>query len=307
MTDFQTKIRAAIGSAPDHLVCDGLVHRYSTNGKNTDKSGWYVHPSPDVVIAGCWRTGVTVTLFADGKSRDDPEALAAIQRARDAYREERARAAKNAAIKTVDLLSWSRQLDIQQEYIVSKGIDKMDFLRGKLRARSLKSSVLLDLINAYGDIVGAQTIAPDGVKRFVTGTPKQGAWHWLLHPLPPCKERLDDIIAVVEGWATGCAVAQMRGLSRVAVAFDAGNLEHVVARLLILYPHNPIVIFADDDDVNPATGKRAGKSGADRARAIDHDRVGIEYPLWPHGKKPDGLSDFADLYLLKSRAIDSIG
>lgn len=304
MTDFTSQIQTAIGSAPTSLVCDGKMKRFSTNGKSTDTAGWYVHPSPDVVIAGCWRQGITVTLFADGKSKDDPEALAAIQRARAAYREERAKAAQEAKDKACDLLRWSKHLDMTQEYIKSKSIDSMGWLQGKLRARSLKSSVLIDLVDAYGEIVGAQTIAADGIKRFVTGTQKQGAWHWLLNP---GRERTDDIIAVVEGWATGCAIAQMRGLGRVAVAFDAGNLEHVVARLLILYPYNPIVIFADDDDINPKTGKRAGKVGADKAMALEPGRVVIEYPAWPGGKKPDGCSDFADLYLLKCRATDTIG
>jgi putative DNA primase/helicase len=302
MNDFLTKMLAAIGSAPTSLVCDTKTHRFSTNGKSTDKAGWYIHPSQDVVIAGCWRSGVTVTLFADGVTKDDPEALAAIQRARAAYREERAKAAQEAAAKASDLLTWSKRLDLNHEYVKRKAIDGMA-IAPRLRARSLKSSELLDMVTAYGEIVGAQTIAPDGGKRFVAGTAKQAAWHWLLNPV---KERIDDIIGVVEGWATGCAVAEMHGLSRVAVAFDAGNIEHVVARLLILYPHNPIVIFADDDDINLKTGKRAGKAGAEKARAIEPDRVGIEYPRWPDGKKPAGCSDYADLYLLKCPTLGSI-
>jgi putative DNA primase/helicase len=302
MSDFIIKMLAAIGSAPTSLVCDTKTHRFSTNGKSMDKAGWYIHPSPDVVIAGCWRSGVTVTLFAGGVTKDDPDALAAIHRARAAYREERAAAAQEAAAKASDLLTWSKRLDLNHEYIKRKDIGGMS-IASRLRSRSLKSSVLLDMVNAYGETVGAQTIAPDGVKRFVAGTSKQGAWHWLLNPT---KERIDDIIGVVEGWATGCAAAEIHGLSRVAVAFDAGNLEHVVARLLILYPHNPIVIFADDDDINPKTGKRAGKVGAEKARSIEPDRVGIQYPRWSDGEKPVGCSDYADLYLLKCRAIASI-
>lgn len=305
---FAQQINAALGSNITDLSPDGKMHRYSTSGKSSDTAGWYVMPTPDVVVAGCWRSGKTITLFADGKRKDDPEVIDAIHRARAAYRAERAKAAQEAADKAADLLRWSIALDYSNPYIVRKGIDRMPWLRGKLRARALKESVLLDMANAHGEIVGAQIINADGSKKFLSGTAKQGAWHWLLHEPTTYNlsrrereavelRRKDDIIAVCEGWATGCAVAQMRGLSRVAVAFDAGNIAHVVKRLLVMYPHNPIVIFADDDDVNQQTGKSAGQAGAEAARALDPHRVGIEYPAWRDGKKPEGASDFNDLFV----------
>lgn len=304
---FAQQINAALGSNITDLSPDGKMHRFGTNGKASDTAGWYVMPTPDVVVAGCWRSGQTITLFADGKRKDDTEVIDAIQRARAAYRAERENAAQEAANKAADLLRWSKSLDYSNPYIVRKAVDRMQWLRGKLRARALKESVLLDMVNAHGEIVGAQIIHADGGKKFLSGTAKQGAWHWLLHEPTTYnlsrrereaveRRRQDDIIAVVEGWATGCAVAE-RGLPRVAVAFDAGNLVHVVKRLLVLYTRNPIVIFADDDDVNPKTGKAAGKAGAESARALDPHRVGIEYPAWRDGKKPEGASDFNDLFV----------
>ena len=305
---FAQQINAALGSTITYLSPDGKMHRFPTNGKSSDTAGWYVMPTPDIVIAGCWRSGKTITLFADGKQRDEPDVLDAIQRARASYRKEREIAAKEAANRANDLLRWSKSLDYSNPYIVRKAIDRMPRLLDNLRVRAFKESVLLDMINAHGEIVGAQIIHADGSKKFLSGTAKQGAWHWLLHEQTMhnlsrlqrdvfARRRQDDIIAVVEGWATGCAVANLKGLTRVAVAFDAGNLVHVVQRLLVLYPHNPIVIFADDDDANPTTGKQAGKAGAEAARAIDPQRVGIEYPVWRGGKKPEGASDFNDLFI----------
>lgn len=305
---FAQQINAALGSTITYLSPDGKMHRFPTNGKSSDTAGWYVMPTPDVVVAGCWRSGKTITLFEDGKRKDDPDVVDAIQRARAAYRAERAKEAQEAANRANDLLRWSKSLDYGNPYIVRKAIDRMPRLLGKLRARTLKEFVFVDMINAHGEIVGAQIIHADGSKKFLSGTAKQGAWHWLLHE-PTMhnlsrlqrdvfeRRRQDDIIAVVEGWATGCTVAEMRGLPRVAVAFDAGNLVHVVQRLLVLYPHNPIVIFADDDDINPKTGKQAGKAGAEAARALDPQRIGIDYPLWRDGKKPEGASDFNDLFV----------
>lgn len=309
MIDFTAQINAALGSAINVLSPDGKMHRFSTSGKSSDTAGWYVMPTTDVVVAGCWRSGKTITLFEDGKRRDDHDVIDAIQLARAAYRKEREIAAKEAANRANDLLRWSKALDYGNTYIVRKAIDRMPRLRDKLRARTLKESVLVDMINAHGEIVGAQIINADGSKKFLSGTAKQGAWHWLMHDPTPARNlssgerkvferrRQDDITAVVEGWATGCAVANLKGLTRVAVAFDAGNLVHVVKRLLVLYPHNPIVIFADDDDINSKTGKQAGKAGAEAARVLDPQRIGIEYPLWRDGKKPDGASDFNDLFV----------
>lgn len=306
---FAQQINAALGSTITELSHDGKMHRFSTNGKSSDTAGWYVMPTTYVVVAGCWRSGKTITLFEGGKRKDDPDVVDAIQRARASYRAERAKTAQEAADKAEKLLRWSESLDYGNQYIVRKSIDRMPRLRGKLRARTLKESVLVDMINAHGEIVGAQIIHADGSKIFISGSTKQGSWHWLMHDPTPARNlssgerkvfelrRQDDIIAVVEGWATGCAVAEMRGLPRVAVAFDAGNLVHVVKRLLVLYPHNPIVVFADDDDANKKTGKQAGKAGAEAARALDPLRVGIEYPAWRDGKKPEGSSDFNDLFV----------
>lgn len=306
---FAQQINAALGSTVDHLSPDGNLHRFSTNGKSSDTAGWYFMPTPDVVVAGCWRSGQTVTLFADGKRKDDGDVVEAIRRARAAYREERARKSEEAANKAGELLSYSKPLDYGHPYIQQKKIHNMPWLKSKLRARMMQKSILLDMVNAHGELVGAQIIHEDGSKKFLAGTAKQGAWHWLLkddsHHALSTRERevrdkrqQDAIIGVCEGWATGCAVAEMRGLQRVVVGFDSGNLVHVVKRLLVLYPESPIVIFADDDDANTKTGKRAGQAGADAARALDTVRISIEYPAWPNGVKPEKCSDFADLYLI---------
>ena len=290
---FAQQINAALGANLDHVIQDGRMHRFSTNGRSSDKSGWYVHPAHNVVIAGCWRSGQTITLWADGGSKDDPEALAAIQRAREAYRRERAQAAQAAADKAGELLRYSRVVDINHPYITRKRINTMR-LPAALRARSLKSSIVLDMVAPFGDLVGLQFIGHDGDKNFLTGTQKAGACHWLMDVAPPA---IGDVIGVVEGWATGCAVAHYSGLKHVAVAMDAGNLERVVMALLVVYPHNEIIIYADDDAPNKTTGKRAGMAGANAARRVNPEMVSIQYPVWGVNK-PEWATDFCDLYQL---------
>ena len=290
---FPQQINAALGASLDHVIQDGKMHRFSTNGRDNDTSGWYVHPDNNVVIAGCWRSGQTITLWVDGSSKDDPDALAAIQRARDAYRRERAQAAKSAADKSGDLLRYSRPIDANHPYIARKRINTMR-LPAPLRARSIKSSIVLDMVTQFGDLVGLQFISTDGDKKFLTGTQKAGACHWLMDVAPPA---IGDVIGVVEGWATGCAVAHYSGLNYIAVAMDAGNIERVVMALSVVYPHNEIIIYADDDAPSRTTGRRAGMAGANAAKRINPDMVSIQYPAWG-ANKPDWATDFCDLYQL---------
>ena len=70
MTDpvaqFIASIEGAGLPAPSDLIADGLLHRFSTNEKNSDDSGWYVLHVDGVPAGafGCWRTGVTSTWCA---------------------------------------------------------------------------------------------------------------------------------------------------------------------------------------------------------------------------------------------------
>jgi hypothetical protein len=38
---FKLAIEKAGQEAPDTVIDDGAIHRYATNGKTSDKAGWY--------------------------------------------------------------------------------------------------------------------------------------------------------------------------------------------------------------------------------------------------------------------------
>ena len=67
MTDpiehFRFAIAAAGLEAPDCINPDGAIHRFSTNGKRSDDSGWYMLLTDGVAAGafGCWREGLTQT------------------------------------------------------------------------------------------------------------------------------------------------------------------------------------------------------------------------------------------------------
>ena len=58
--DFIQATREAGLEPPDKIVVDGRIHRFSSDGRPSNKSGWYIlNDLPDGVIAGafgCWRS-----------------------------------------------------------------------------------------------------------------------------------------------------------------------------------------------------------------------------------------------------------
>lgn len=105
-------------------------------------------------------------------------------------------------------------------------------------------------------LVGLQFIDGEGTKKFITGTPKKGAFHWLGNvPEAECP------VVIVEGYATGASVHMATGFP-VAVAFDAGNLAPVAKALRAAFPTALLCIAGDTD---PDTGH--GNTGLVKAQA----------------------------------------
>lgn len=136
-------------------------------------------------------------------------------------------------------------------------------------------------------LVGAQTILPDGAKRFTPGTAKRGS---------ACRLGLVEVgapILVCEGYATGCSIRMaLDGRFPVFVAFDAGNLVHVVEILRGLYPSCPILICADDD------WRTSGNPGRAKAREISK-AVPFVHTIAPVFPMPRAVkeTDFNDLHV----------
>ena len=60
--DFIQEIKKAGIEPPANIDVDGRFHRFSSDGRPSDKPGWYVlNDLPDCAIAGafgCWRNGL---------------------------------------------------------------------------------------------------------------------------------------------------------------------------------------------------------------------------------------------------------
>ena len=111
---------------------------------------------------------------------------------------------------------------------------------------------------------------------------------------------------VVEGYATGLTVrmALERELP-VYVAFDAGNLAHVVPLLRELHADVRMLICADDDwrTRDPITGALTNP-GRTAAKAIAKQVHGVDivYPVFEAKRRQPGDTDFDDLRMRQGLA-----
>jgi putative DNA primase/helicase len=281
--DSTEQFRAAILSTglapPREILGDGKLHRFPTNGKSTDDSGWYALHLDDVPYGafGCWRSGLNKSWC--GKAVNDMtkaelESYRArvkfIQTQRLAELEERQRQASAAAA-----LIWSAAVPAaDHEYLNKKGVE----------AHGIKCDghhLLVPMRDSEGKLQSLQTIAPNGSKRFQPGGRVKGCYHSIGKP--------GEMVVVCEGYATGASIYEATGLA-VAVAFNAGNLSPVAKALRAKYPQMKLVVAADDDQGTP------GNPGL--ASAIEAARAADCYLAKPYviGDRPPGATDFNDLY-----------
>lgn len=141
---------------------------------------------------------------------------------------------------------------------------------------------------------GLQFIRPDGQKVYLRGFDKQGAALRL-----GTVEDDTPLLLVVEGYATGLTVrAALDRRLPVFVAFDAGNLAHVVPLLRELHPGVRILICADDDwKTVDQRSQRLNNPGRTAARAIARQVSGVDmvYPVFDNARRGEKDTDFDDL------------
>lgn len=136
---------------------------------------------------------------------------------------------------------WSRARDevpVTFKYCVDKKIKPYG-------ARFLHGNMIIPMYR--GKMVGMQTILAekneDGVNKiFLTGSDIVGAYF----KIGSLSQDPQQTVYVVEGYATGCSVHHATKLP-VIVAFNAGNIEPVIAGIRAKMPDAKIVIAGDDD------------------------------------------------------------
>jgi putative DNA primase/helicase len=207
-------------------------------------------------------------------------------------REQRAERLHNAVNRAKDYMLKGRRADHNHPYLKSKGLSV------PYNLLQVGSRLIIIIRNIRGEVTGAQIIFGEtevwtniewnlGDKFILPGSGKDSGLHWL--QLPPDD---DNPIAIVEGWATGASLwePEINHKGAVAVTFDAYNISKVTELLLERYPGKKIIVYADDD--------KAGIKGAERAVALDSERVSYKLPDWYQVGEKHG-NDFNDWLALK--------
>jgi len=282
MESLIDKFRTAIINTglmpPEVIKTDGQIHRFSTNGKPSDKSGWYVYFDVDAPAGrfGDWRTGIDQTWCADIGRKLTPEEkeirsknFEKIRLEREADERERH---KRACIRAAEEWNQATPAPNDHPYIINKRI--------KVHGLRISGDLLLIPLRIDNTIHSLQYIYPNGEKRFLPGGRKNGCYFSI--------GKLQDVICISEGMATAASIFEATG-HPVAVAFDAGNLGPVAEHLRSKFPNAKLIICADDDVWT------AGNPGISKARQAAL-RIGgwLAIPKF----KPDQLSgstDFNDL------------
>ncbi len=279
--EFQAAIAAAGLTPPETINADGAIHRFSTNGKAGDDSGWYVLYLDGIAAGafGCWRAQLQSTWCAKADNAMTPTErdahrgrMAAMKAQRDADQAHRHQQARQAAAVILEKAGPARSHD----YLTRKGIQPHG-------VKFNGTQLLIPMRDAAGTLHSLQSIGQDGEKRFHPGGRTTGCYFAIGRP--------NGTLIVTEGFATGASIHEATGQA-VAVAFNAGNLQPVAVELHAKYPALKIIIAADDDwqsDGNP--GKAKAHAAALAVAGL------IALPQFGNGRQ-EKATDFNDLHQL---------
>lgn len=281
---FRQAIAAAGLPEPETILDDGRIHRFGTNGKARDDSGWYVLYADGLPAGafGCWRRNLKSTWCAvsshemtAAERQEHRRRLCLMRAQRDADERER-----HLAVAQVAEGKWDqadRAAD-RHPYLQAKGIESHG-------ARVADDGVLLvRMHDADGKLWNVEQINPhDFSKRGLQGGRRKGLYC--------CIGSLADSLVICEGFATGASIHEATKLP-VAVAFNSGNLLPVAIALREKYPTLRIILAADDDwrtDGNP--GKTQATAAAQAVDGL------IAVPRFS-ADRPDKATDFNDLHTM---------
>ncbi len=168
-------------------------------------------------------------------------------------------------------------------------------------SRTHGSDPLILWVMRCRQLAGFQLIYPDGFKRFIAGTVKQGGYYMVTRFDQQQTTNADKIV-LCEGFATACSVIEHRCPDYPTfISFDAGNIPSVADYLRQLFPNKHLSIMADNDRANELeTGYNAGLENAKRAVNEDTRNNGFETTLsYPDFGDNTGYSDWNDYYTIK--------
>jgi len=164
---FRQAIAAAGLTPPTEVIDDGVIHRFSTSGKPTQKNGWYMLHTDGIAAGafGDWREAITQnwcskadTSMSEAERFAHRERIKAMQRQREDDLAQRQQLAAADALKR-----WTAATPCTQHgYLARKGIQPHG-------AKIEGDKLLIPMRDTAGTVHSLQTIALDGTKIFMSG------------------------------------------------------------------------------------------------------------------------------------------
>lgn len=276
---FRDAIKASGIEPPESVHADGVLHRFSDNGKRNNKNGWYALHSDGIPAGmfGTWRTGLNekwrANIGRDLTQQEKNDNQAQMESMKRLRLEEKATRHKEAATRAADICKKAQPESGLHAYLQEK----------KVKAYGIRTNGL-DLIVPMRDsskrLHSIQTISPKGDKKFLPGGRVQGCYHSIGKP--------NGELCITEGYATAASIREATGKA-VAVAFNAGNLMQVAKSIRAKYPDIKLILCADDDcntEGNPGITKATEAANA----------VGGLLAVPDFGNdRPDNATDFNDM------------
>lgn len=287
LDDFRQAMQDKIGYAPETIIPDGEIHRFSTKDNHTDKAGYYAlfkHGKCFYAgFAGNWRTNSSISWHSkikgkEGLTSQDKRIIAKAKQKATADKEQ---VHNRAAEKADNIWRNAKPASKDHPYLRSKGISP-----GQIK--SYNNQLVIPVQEFNGKISSLQFINEDGSKRFLPGGKVSGRYY----PIRGSKQK--NSIFIVEGFATGRSVYEaLDGDCTVIVAFDSGNLPKVAKEIRRKFPNRRIIIVADNDHNNVTNiGLNAGMEAAKQINASI---------VWPEFSNSEYGTDFNDLEQLKGK------
>ncbi|SDP55339.1 putative DNA primase/helicase [Phyllobacterium sp. YR620] len=287
-----------------HPIADGKVHRADAIGQRNKRHIWYVlhadHPASGAF--GDLKLGVqdtwTVTKVLKQLSKEERKVIAdRIERNKREREAEQKALNAEAAEVSARLYTAAKKPVPDHPYIAKKGLPIFPGLKQLFEDFKYKvdgepktaraGNLVVPIFKPTAEkpvLVGAQLIQPDGVKRFVKGTAKDGNYHSI-------GRSNGGNVFIGEGYATCARVHEATG-DLCYVAFDAGNLKSVAINIRKKFPDKQLILIADNDRFTTKPVDNPGLTFATAAAEAVNAIVAV--PTFPD--KEVDATDFDDLY-----------
>lgn len=279
LNQFESAMREA-GIEPPEIIADGKLHRFPTNGRQSDDSGFYILHGDGIPAGhyGCWRSGISQDWRADTGQEFTPEEKREYAKRRQAINEKRAAEDLNrkaeARQKAEEKWSNAKPEIGGHKYLLKKGV-------GAYGLKSDGFNLLVPMRDENGTLHSIQSIDPKGAKKFLPGGRVKGCYYPIGKP--------NGVLCIAEGFATAASIYKSTGHA-VAVAFNSGNLKPVAQALRKKLPDIELILCADDDS---KTKGNPGVSSATEAAQVVGGTVAV--PDFSDNR-PEGATDFNDLH-----------